>query len=215
VALALVGIINMMNPLFGLGVLAALLVALYGYARGVYYRARVAARAGQESRAVLELTQVHYRTGLGLILPAILGLLYLIKLASSLGATPEHWLIVAFPFCLFGLILVFLWRYVRQTERVFGLLSTQDMGNELEKREKAFTGSLLIMGIASTTSLIVNHALFVFPPVTPAQQNAYAMVLALLVGGGMVNVLNYRRIQQWKQRLRQRTADQPTQEKEE
>jgi signal transduction histidine kinase len=214
-ALGLVGIINMLTPLFGLGVLAALLVALYGYARGVYYRARVAASAGQANRAVLELAQLHYRTGLSMMLPAILGLLYLIKLASSLGATPERWLIISIPFCLFGLIMVFFWRYIRETERVFGLLSTQEIRKELEKREQAFTGSLIILGIASITSLIVNHALFVFPPVTAAQQNAYGMVLTLLVGGGMVNVLNYRRIQQWKQRLHQRTNDQSTQAKEE
>ena len=215
VALGLVGIINMLNPLFGLGVLAALLVAMYGYARGVYYRARVAASARRENRAVLELAQVHYRAGMGLMLPAILGVLYLIKPASSLGATPDRWLISAIPVCLFGLILVSFWRYARETERSFGLLSTQEMGNELEKREKAFTSSLLIWGIASTASLIINHSLFVFPPVIPAQQNAYGMALVLLVGGGMVNGLSYRQIQRWKQQLRQRTADQSTQAKEE
>ncbi len=213
VALGLVGIINMLNPLFGLGVLAALLVAIYGYARGVYYRARVAVSAGRENRAVFELVQIHFRSGLGLMLPAILGIWYLIKLASSLGATQDRWLITI-PVCLFGLILVLFWRYARETERSFGLLSTQEMGNELEKREQAFTRSLLTWGIASTTSLLVNHSLFVFPPVTPAQQNAYGMALILLVGGGMVNVLNYRYIQRWKQRLRQRTTNQPTQIKE-
>ncbi len=215
VALGLVGIINMLNPLFGLGMLAALLVALYGYARGVYYRARVAASAGHENRAVLELAQVHYRTGLGSCSRQSWASYTSSNWRVHLGATPDRWLIVAIPFCLFGLILVLFWRYIRETERVFGLLSTREMGKELEKREQAFTSSLIILGIASITGLIVNHALFVFPPVTPAQQNAYGMVLTLLIGGGVVNVLNYRHIQQWKQRLRQSTADQSMQEKEE
>jgi len=41
------------------------------------------------------------------------------------------------------------------------------------------------------------------------------MALTLLVGGGMVMLLNYRSIQRLKQQLRQRTNDQSTQAQEE
>jgi hypothetical protein len=97
--------------------LEALLVATYGYADSVYYRARVAAGEGSASRVGLELAQVHFRVGLDLLLPANLGALYLIKLVGSVGATPDRLLIIGIPFCLLGLILVALWRYARETER--------------------------------------------------------------------------------------------------
>ncbi len=94
-------------------------------------------------------------------------------------------------------------------------LSTQEMGKELEKRKQAFARSLIIVGIVSTSGVLINHALFVFPPVTPAQQNAYGMTLTLLVGGGIVIVWNYRYIQGLKQQLCQRTNDQSTQTQKE
>lgn len=194
---------------------AALLVAISGYARGVYYRARVVASARRDKRAVLELVPLHYRTGLGLMFPAILDLLYLIKLVSSQGVTAGRWLSLAIPLCLFGLILVSFWWYARETTRTFHLLSTQEMGKELEKRKHAFARSLLILGIVSASGVLTNHALFVFPPVTPAQQNAYGMTLTLLVGGGIVIVWSYRYIQRLKQQLGQRTNDQSTQAQEE
>jgi signal transduction histidine kinase len=215
VVLGMVGILNTLNPLFGLGVVAALLVAISGYARGVYYRVRVVASAGRDNRAVLELVPLHYRTGLGLMFSAILDLLYLIKLSSSLGVTAVRWLALAIPLCLFGLILVSLWGYAHETARTFHLCSTQELGKELAKRKQAFVRSLIILGMISTSGVIINHALYVFPPVTPAQQNASVMVLTLLVGGGMVIVWNYRSVQRLKEQLRQRTNDQSTLAQEE
>ena len=215
VVLGLVGILNTLNPLFGLGVVAALLVAISGYARGVYYRARVVTSAGRDHRVVLELVSLHYRTGLALMFPAILDLLYLIKLVSFQGVTAGRWIILAIPLCLFGLILVSLWWYASVSTRTFHLLSTQELGKELAKRKQAFALSWIFLGIVGTSSMLINHALFVFPPVTPAQQNAYGMALTLLVGGGMAIVWHYRCIQRLKQQLRQRTHDQSTQAQEE
>ena len=218
VVLGLVGILNLLNPLFGLGVVAALLVAISGYARGVYYRARVEARAGRDNRAVLELVPLHRLTRLGLMLTAILDLLYLIKLVSSQGVTAGRWLVLAIPICLSLLVMVSVWCYAHETAetaRPFHLLSTQELGKALAKRKQAFALSWIILGMVSTSGVIINHALFVFPPVTPAQQNASAMALTLLVGGGMVMLLNYRSIQRLKQQLRQRTNDQSTQAQEE
>jgi len=215
VVLGLVGILNLLNPLFGLGVVAALLVAISGYARGVYYRARVVTSAGRDHRVVLELVSLHYRTGLALMFPAILDLLYLIKLVSFQGVTAGRWIILAIPLCLFGLILVSLWWYASVSTRTFHLLSTQELGKELAKRKQAFALSWIFLGIVGTSSMLINHALFVFPPVTPAQQNAYGMALTLLVGGGMAIVWHYRCIQRLKQQLRQRTHDQSTQAQEE
>ncbi len=214
VALALVGIINVWATFMSLDVLTALLVAIYGYASGIYYRARVAASAGRESRVALELAQEHYRAGLGLLLPTNLGVWYLLKLVAPLGATPAPWLTLGMTLCLMGLIQFSLWRDAKVPERAFGLLSAQEIGNELEKHRQALGRSLMIWAIASTTGLIVNRPLFVvFPPVTPAQQDAYGLALILLLIG-MSHVLNHRYILQWKQRLRQRTADQSTQAKE-
>jgi len=215
VVLGLVGILNTLNPLFGLGVVAALLVAISGYARGVYYRARVVTSVGRDHRAVLELVPLHYRTSLSLLFPAILDLLYLIKLVSFQGVTAGRWLALAIPLCLLGLILVSLWWYARETARTFHLLSTQELGKELAKRKHAFALSLIILGIVGTSGVLINHALFVFPPVTPAQQNAGTMALTLLVAGGMVMVWHYRCIQRLKQQLCQRTNDQPTRAQEE
>lgn len=215
VVLVLVGILNTLNPLFGLGVVAALLVAISGYARGVYYRARVVASAGRDHRAVLDLVPLHYRTGLGLLFPVILDLLYLIKLASSLGVTAVRWLALAIPLCLFGLILVSLWWSARLTSRTFHLFSTQELGQELAKRKQGFARAVIVLGIVSTSVVLLNHALFVFPPVTPAQQNAYGIALTLLVTGGMVMMWSYRSIQRLKQQLRQRPNDQSIQAQEE
>lgn len=215
VVLGLVGILNTLSPLFGLGVVAALLAAISGYARGVYYRARVVLGTGRDHRAVLDLVPLHYRTGLGLLFPAILDLLYLIKLASSLGVTAVRWLALAIPLCLCGLILVSLWWSARLTSRTFHLFSTQELGKELAKRKQGFARAVIILGIVNTSVVLLNHALFVFPPVTPAQQNAYGIALTLLVTGGMVMVWSYRSIQRLKQQLRQRPNDQSTQAQEE
>lgn len=192
VVLGLVGILNTLNPLFGLSVVASLPGAISGYARGVYYRARVVASAGRDNRAVLELVPLHYRTGLGLLLPAILDLLYLIKLVSSVRVTAGRWLSLAIPLCLVGLILVSCWWYVRSTACPLHRLSLPEMGKELAKRKQAFARSSIILGIVSISGVLTNHALFVFPPVTPAQQSATVMTLTLLVGGGMVLVQNGR-----------------------
>lgn len=208
VVLGLVGILTLVNPLFGLAVVASLLVAIAGYARGVYYRASVEARAGRDHPAVLELVPLHYRTGLSLLFLAILDLLYFIKLASSLGVTAGRWLMLAIPLCLFGLILVSLWWYARSTARSFHLLSTQELDKELAKRKQALARASITLGIVSASDVFINHALFVFPPVTPAQQNSSTMVLTLLVGGGMVIMWNYRSVQRLKQQLGQRTLDQ-------
>jgi signal transduction histidine kinase len=214
VALGLVGIINVWATFMSLDVLTALLVAIYGYASGVYYRARVASSAGRESQAALELAQEHYRAGLGLLLPTNLGVWYFLKLAAPLGAAPAPWLTFGMALCLVGLIQVSLWRDAKVSERACGLLSAQEMGNELEKHRQAFSRSLMIWALASTTGLIVNRPLFVvFPPVTPAQQNAYGLALILLLIG-ISHVLNRRYILRWKQRLRQRTGDGSTQAKE-
>src|SRR5581483_2992312 len=60
-ALAWVGIVNgWWNIFSGLSVSGALLVTLAGFARGTWYRARVASSAGRTSRTALELGQEQY-----------------------------------------------------------------------------------------------------------------------------------------------------------
>jgi hypothetical protein len=65
-------------------------------------------------------------------------------------------------------------------------------------------------GKRSAAGLIFGHSLFVLPPVTSAQQNAYSTGLTMLLVG--ISILwNYRLIQCGKQRLRKSKDDQPTQ----
>jgi hypothetical protein len=104
---------------------------------------------------------------------------------------PYPWLIIGIALCLIGLIQFSLWRSARETEGSCGLLSTQEMGRELEKRQQAFSRSLMIWALASTTGPLVNHSLFVSHPVTPAQQNIYGLALILLLIG-LSHILNYR-----------------------
>lgn len=206
-ALGWVGIINGWDTFLSLGVLGALLVTFASFVRGRYYRARVASSAGRESRAALELVQEQYRAALGLLLPASLGVLYLFRLVGPLGTTPALWLFVGIALCLGGPIQFLLWRYVQGTECYYALLSPQELSRELERRQRWFTRALIIWGIISAVGLIFAHSLFVLPPVTAAQQNAYGMALILLLGG-MSTVWNYRLIQHLKQQMRQLADDQ-------
>ncbi len=102
-----------------------------------------------------------------------------------------------------GLIQFSRWRYYRDTEHYYGLLSTQELGWELERRRQILVRSLTIWCVASATGLILAHSLFVLPPLTPAQQNAYSIaILLLLIGIGIVS--EYVQIQRWKQTLSKR-----------
>lgn len=214
-ALAWVGIINgWWNTFLSLSVLGALLVTLAGFVRGLLYRARVASSAGRESRITLELVQEQYRVSMGLLLPVGLGVLSLVRVVGPLGTTPTLWLFLGIVLCLGGPLQVLLWRYVQGTERYYRLLSPQELGQELERRQQWFTRALIIWGMLSAVGLILAHSLFVLPAVTSAQQNAYGMALILLLGG-MSTVWNYRLIKHGKRLLRQRTDEQSLQAQEE
>jgi hypothetical protein len=200
----------------GLVVLGLLLVAIYGYASGVYYRARVAASAGRESRAVLELVQYQYRVGRELRRPASLGVLYSLDLARVLHVTPDswdRWFFIGIFVCLIAFIQFSRWGYHRDTMRYYSLLSTQEMSRELESRRQNLIRSLTVCGTASVAGLVFAHSLFVFPPLTSAQQNAYGLAFILfLIGIG--NVFDYFQIQRWKQRLSRREHNVSVQKKE-
>lgn len=179
--LAWVGIINgWWNTFLGLSVLGALLVTLAGFARGIWYRARVASSAGRESRAALELAQEHSRVSMGLLLPVALGVLDLVRVVGPLGTAPTLWLFVGIVLCLGGPIQVVLWRYVQGTKHSYRLFSLEELGQELERRQQWFTRVLIIWGVGSAVGLIFAHSLFAIPPVTPAQQNTDGMALILL-----------------------------------
>jgi len=210
-ALGWVGIVNgWWNAFLSLSLLGTLLITLAGFACGVFYRVRVAASAGRASRDALELAQEHYRMSMSLLLPVSLGILYLVRLVGPLGTTPTLWLFAGIALCLGGPIQVLLWRYVQGTVRYYCLLSPQELGRELARRQQWFTRALIIWGITLAVVLIFAHSLFVLPAITPAQQNAYGMALILLLGG-TGTAWNYRLIQRLKQQLRQRTNDQSTQ----
>lgn len=213
-ALGWVGIVNgWWNTFLGLSVLGALLVTLAGFVRGVWYRTRVASSAGRESRAALELVQEQYRVSMGLLLPFGLGVLYLVRVVGPLGTTPTLWLFLGIVLCLGGPIQVLLWRYVQEMKRYYRQLSPEELGPELERRQQWFTRALILWGVVSATGLILAHALFALPPVTPAQQNTDGMALILLLGG-LSTVWNYQLIAHLKQQLRQRTNNQSIQAQE-
>jgi signal transduction histidine kinase len=202
-ALGLVGIVTSLSPAWGLAVLGGLLVAIYGYASGVYYRTRVALSAGPESRAALELGRYQYRVGLDLLRLAGLGVLYALNLPRLLPPPTGRWLFVGAVACLVGLFLFWRWRYYRDTERYYSLLSTQELGWELERRGQTLTRSLTGWCVISAAGLITAHSLFVLPPLTAAQQNAYGIaILLLVIGIGLF--AEYVQIQRWKQRLGKR-----------
>jgi hypothetical protein len=127
--------------------------------------------------------------------------------------TVGRWLLVGSFVCLVGLIQFLRWRYYRDTERYYGLLSTQELGWELERRRQALIRSLTIWLVASAAGLISAHSLFVLPPQTLAQQNAYGIaILLLVIGIGLFS--DYIQIQRWKQTLRKREHNASAQEKE-
>jgi signal transduction histidine kinase len=213
IVLALAGILASLGPVWGLAVLGGLLVSLYGYASGVYYRTRVALSAGRESRAALELAQHQHRVRADLTRLAALGVLYALNL-TRLSHTPTgRWLLIGAFICLLGLVQFARWRYYRDTDRYFGLLSSQELSWELERRGQIFTRSLTLWGIISIAGLISAHSLFVLPPLTLAQQNAYGLaIILLLVGASLFS--EYVQVRRWKQRLSKREANEPLQEKE-
>jgi hypothetical protein len=211
--MGLVGIVTL-NHAWGVAVLGGLLVAIYGYASGVYYRTRVALSAGRESRAALELAQRQYRVGLDLVRLTSVGALYALNLARLLHFPTGRWLLAGTFVCLVGLIQFSRWRYYRDTERYYGVLSTQELGWELERRRQTLIRSLTLWFVASAAGLISAHSLFVLPPLAPAQQNAYGIaILLLLIGIGLFS--DYLQIQRWKQTLSKREPNASTQEKEE
>jgi signal transduction histidine kinase len=213
-AMGLVGIVASMSPAWGIAVLGGLLVAIYGYASGVYYRIKVALSAGQETRAALELAQHQYKVGLDLMRLTSLGVLYALNLARLLHFPTGRWLLVGTFVCLVGLIQFSRWRYYLHTERYYGLLSTQELGWELERRRQILARSLTIWFAASATGLISAHSLFVLPPLTLAQQNAYGIaIMLLLIGIGLFS--EYSQIRRWKQTLSKREHNASAQEKEE
>jgi signal transduction histidine kinase len=213
IALGLVGIITSLSPAWGLAVLGGLLVAIYGYASGVYYRTRVALSAGQESRAALELGQHQYKVGPDLMRLTGLGVLYALNLARLLHFPAGQWLLVGTVACLIGLILFWRWRYYVETERYYSVLSTQELGWDLQRRRQTLVRSVNIWLVASAAGLIFAHSLFVLPPLTPAQQNAYGIAVILLsIGIGLF--AEYVQIQRWKQRLRNRDPNASAQEQE-
>jgi hypothetical protein len=155
-AMGLVGIVTL-NHAWGIAVLGGLLVAIYGYASGVYYRTRVALSAGRGSRAALELAQRQYRVGLDLMRLTSVGALYALNLARFLHFSTGRWLLVGTFACLVGLIQFSRWRYYRDTERYYGVLSTQELGWELERRRQTLVRSLTLWFVASAAGLISAH----------------------------------------------------------
>jgi signal transduction histidine kinase len=213
-AMGLVGIVTSLGPPWGLAVLGGLLVAIYGYASGVYYRTRVVLSVGRESRAALELGQYQYRVSLDLARLAGLGALYALNLARLLHFTTGRWLFVGIFVCMVGLIQFSRWRYYRHTERYYSLLSTQELGWDLERRRQTLSRSLTVWFVVSAAGLFSAHSLFVLPPLTAAQQNAYGIaILLLVIGIGLF--ADYVQIQRWKQRLGKRKPNASAQEKEE
>jgi signal transduction histidine kinase len=202
------------NPFLILSVVAALLVTLTGFARGIWYRARVGASAGRDNRAALELVQEHYRVSLGLLLPFALGVLDLVRVVGPLGTAPTLWLFGGVLFCLAGPIQMLFWRYVQEMKRRSRLLSLQELETELERRQQWLTRTLILWCVLSGAGLVLAHSLFVLPPVTPSEQNADGMALILLLGG-LGTLWNYRLSMYLKQQVRQRSDEQSRQAQKE
>jgi hypothetical protein len=211
--MGLVGIIGSLGPAWDIAVLGEVLVAIYGYVSGVYYRTRIALNAGRESRATLELAQHQYKVGLDLTRLLGLGALYACNMTRLLNFTTGRWLLIGIFVCMAGLIQFLHWRYYRDTQRYYRLLSTLELGWELERRRQVLTRSLTVWFVASAAGLISAHSLFVFPPLTPAQQNAYGIAI-LLVVMGIGHLADYIQIQHWQQILGKRSHNTSSKEKE-
>jgi signal transduction histidine kinase len=212
--IGLAGIIGFLAPLSDITVFGGLLIAIYGYASGAYYRARVALSAGRESRAALELGQRQHKVRQDMLRLGSLSILYALNLARHLHATPGRWLFVGAIVCLVGLLQFSRWQYYRDTERYYTLLSTKELGWELERRRQVLSRSLTTCLVVSAIGLIYAHSLFVLPPQTPAQQNAYVIaIILLLVGIGLFS--SYFQIQRWQKTLSQREHNGSAQAKEE
>lgn len=214
-ALLWIGVTNgWWNTFSILSMLAALLVTLASFARGEYFRARVVASVGQESRTALELVQQQHRVGMSLLVPFSLGVLYLVRLVGPLGTTPTLWLFIGITLCLGGPIQFLFWRYVQGMERYCRLFSPQELERELERRQQGFNRILIMLAMLSIAGLIFFRSLFVLPPVTPAQQTTDGLTLILLLVG-ISTVWSYRLIQRLKQLQRQRIDEQLAQVREE
>jgi signal transduction histidine kinase len=193
----LAGILTALPLLWGLIVLGSLLIAIYGYIAGVYYRTRVALSAGRESIDALELSQNQYRAGLNLLRLTSIGALYAFNLARPLHSASGHWLLIGVLVCVVVFLQLSRWRYRQETEHYYSLLSRQELSWELERRGQTLTRLMTTWGVVCVVGLISGRTLFVFPPLTLAQQNAYVLAIILLLMG-VSTITDYRQIQRWK-----------------
>lgn len=211
--MGLAGIITRLGPAWDLAVLGSLLVTIYSFAGGVYYRARFALSAGRQSRAALELARRQYRAGLDLARLAALGVLYAFNLARLAHFSTGRWLLAGIFVCMLGLVQFARWRYYSNTESYYSMLTAQELGWELERRRQSLTRSLTTWLVASAAGLISAHSLFVLPPLTPAQQNAYGIAILLLVIG-IGFFADYIQIRRWREKLHKGGCNASVQEKE-
>ncbi len=212
IATGLVSLITQ-DHAWGLVALGALLIAIYGYASGAYYRGKVASNAGRGSRPVLELGQYQYKVGSDLTGLLGLGIVYTLNVIRAMHNGSDRWLFIGAVIFLVVLNQFSRWHHYQSTERYYDLLSTQELSWELARREQILIRSLTIWLVICIAGLLFAHSLFVLPPITPAQQNAYGIAFIVLLTG-IGNLSSYRQLQRWKRTLSQCEHAAPAQAKE-
>ncbi len=196
---ALATLITIHWSVIALGVL----ISVYGYASGTYYRIQVALYSGQNSKEVLELKRQHYR--------ALVNLARLVGFALWYGfthlGTPNlnaRWeLLIGILIALAGSLQIARRRQYLDTEHYYALLSSQELRWELDRRQQSIIRSLTLWFVTCIIGLISSHALLMPPPLSIPQQTAYGIAIILLfMGIGLL--IEYFQIQRWRQTFGQR-----------
>lgn len=185
-------------------VILSIIVSLYGYLSGNYYRLQVALQSEKESRITLDLKQQRYRAFLNLARLWGFGLWYGFDLLGLRREDIFWWLLLGVFLALVGYVQIARRRFYLDTERYFALLSPQELPWELNRRLQGVTRSLTLWFIACTTGLITTRAYFMpLLPFTTAKQTAYGVALLLLIIGiGLAS--QYVQIQSWRRTLNTR-----------
>lgn len=192
-------------------IVLCILVAVYGYASGLYYRTQVALSTSQMSLATLALKQQSYIANRRLIRMLGLGIWYAFFFLKWLEHPAGLWSIVGIFVGILTIEQLGRRNSYRDSDSYYHLISTKELHWELERRRQRLNKSLGNISIAIIAALWLAHALLVFPPVITDQWFSYGAILLFLTASVSL-YRDYRQLRHGKEILNVREQHASTEE---
>jgi signal transduction histidine kinase len=179
------------------------LVAVYGYASGLYYRTQVALSTGQQSLATLTLKQQSYMANRRLIRMFGLGAWYAFFSLRLLEHPTGLWSIVGILAGMLVTSQLVRRNHYRDINSYYHLISAKELRWELERRRQQLNKSLGNIFMAAVAAFFLARAFLVFPPLSAGQWFNYGVALLFLtVSVGLY--FDYRQLWRWQDTLNKR-----------